>query len=335
MVQVKPRFSTRVRKTDARGNQVDWREYEKTVFAEFKLRYPASQITWNVHLHGNLSGVKRQIDILIDVTISGAQLRTVVDAKMYNKAIDIKDVEEFLGLMADVGAHRGLMVTTIGYSPAALERAHRDLADIELDVMSLAEFKAFQAPIAVPYSGPNTVILPAPFGWVVDNASAPQFNAVLYQRGHTFKEAAQAHEWAYFQFWRKDVPDTQTTVDGVIEKQNVDLHDENPDTEIALLDVPDTVKYPARIRLAKRPHHPACEYTGVIEFPEFIFFIVLFTLPQVANRNLRKLIELLSWTRPSRVTDTRPDKTRPGTFVLRLGAKNDEEIIFFCPSSDD
>ena len=41
MVQVKPRFLTPRRKTDARENQVDWREYEKTVVEEFKLRYPA------------------------------------------------------------------------------------------------------------------------------------------------------------------------------------------------------------------------------------------------------------------------------------------------------
>lgn len=313
---------------------MDWREYEKTVFDEFTVRYPKSEIAWNVHLPGNLSGVKRQIDILIDATVSGVPFRTVVDAKMYNRAIDVKDVEEFLGLMSDVGAHRGLMVTTIGYSHAALERAHRDLADIELDVMSLSEFKESQAPIAFPYSGPNTVFLPAPFGWVVDNASAPQFSAVLYQRGRTFKEAVRAYEWAYYNFWRKDVEDTLTTVGGVIEMQNANLHVENPGTEITLLDVPDTVKYPARIRLAKRPHHPAWEYTGAIEFPEFIFFIVMFTSPQVANRNLRKLIEALSWIKPGRVNDTRADKTTPGTFVLRLSDKDEDAITMSRPPAD-
>ncbi len=98
---------------------MEWREYEKIITEELQLRYPENQTTWNVHLLGNLSGVKRQIDILIEAEIGGNKFLTVVDAKMYNKPIDVKDVEEFLGLVKDVGAHRGLMVTTIGYSTAA------------------------------------------------------------------------------------------------------------------------------------------------------------------------------------------------------------------------
>ncbi len=282
---------------------VEWHEYEKTITEELQLRYPEYQITWNVQLLGNLSGVKRQIDVLIEAEIYGNKFLTVVDAKMYNKAIDVKDVEEFLGFVKDVGAHRGLMVTTIGYSAAALERAHRDAADIELDVMSLDEFKMFQAPIGIPFSGSKAVILPAPFGWVVDNNSASQFTAVLYQRGKTFNEAAKAYEWAYFQFWHKNVHGTQKNVDDLIEKQNTDLYDENPQIEISNIIVPDSIKYPARIRLAKRPNHPAWVYTGAIEFDDFIFFIVIFTLPQVANRNLRKLIEALSWVTPAEYKD--------------------------------
>lgn len=282
---------------------VEWREYEKIITKELQLRYPENQITWNVHLLGNLSGVKRQIDVMIEAEIGGNKFLTVVDAKMYNKPIDVKDVEEFLGFVKDVGAHRGLMVTTIGYSAAALERAHRDLADIELDVMSLEEFKAFQAPVGIPFSGSKAVILPAPFGWVIDNSSASQFTAVLYQRGKTFDEAAKSSEWAYFQFWHKNVHGTQLNVVDLIEKQNADLHEENQNTEISYINVPDSIKYPARIRLAKRPNHPALEYTGAIEFEDFIFFIVLFTLPQVANRNQRKLIEALSRVTPAKFTD--------------------------------
>lgn len=310
---------------------MNWREYEQAIFEEFKTRYPESEVTRDVHLPGALSGIDRQIDVLIDASVAGEKVRTVIDAKMYNKPIDVKDVEEFLGLMKDVGAHRGLMVTTVGYSPAALTRGHRDIADIELDVMSLAEFKDFQAPIAIPFSGPNAVIFPAPFGWVADNASATQFLAVLYQRGRTFEEAARAYEWAYFQFWRKDVPGTQTTVEGVIQKQNADLHDENADTEITLVAVPRTVKFPSGIRLAKRPHHPAWEYTGVIEFPNFIFFVVLFTLPEVANRNLRKLVEILSWIKPGKFEDARADKTKPGDIVLRLGKDKERITIYHAP----
>ena len=269
------------------------------------MRYPASDIRWDVHLPGALSGIDRQIDILVDATVAGETIRTVIDAKMYGKAIDVKHVEEFLGLLKDVKAHRGMMVTTVGYSKAALERAHRDISDVELDIMSIAEFQQFQAPIGIPFSGSNAVILPAPFGWIVDNASVEQFPAVLYQRGLSFPQAAASHEWAYYQFWRKDVPDTQTTVEALIEKQNNDLLDENPSTYIERVAVPETVKKSAGIRLAKRPHHPAWEYTGIVEFEEFLFFIVMFTPPVVANRNLRKLIEAMSWVVPAKFQDLR------------------------------
>jgi hypothetical protein len=280
-----------------------WQEYEKTVYEEFRHRYPTAEIRWDVMLPGNLSGTERQIDILIDATVGGQSVRTIVDAKMYNKPVNVKDVEKFLGLMKDVSAQRGLMVTTIGYSDAALERGHRDDADIELDVMSLAEFQESQAPVGIPFSGPNAVVLPAPFGWVVDNQSLPQFPAVLYQRGRSFREAAKMMEWAYYGFWRKDVPGTQQSVEGLLEKQDADLLDENSATETTRIAVPDYLRYPAGIRLAKRPHHPAWEYTGVVEFPDFMFFIVLFTMPNVANRNLRKLIEAMSWVQPAKVVD--------------------------------
>lgn len=287
-----------------------WRDYEKAVFDEFTLRYPTSKIRWNVNLPGVLSGVDRQIDILVDATVGGAQVRTIIDAKMYGKAIDVKHVEEFLGLVKDVDAQRGMMVTTVGYSKAALVRAHRDMSDVELDVMSVAEFKEFQAPIGIPFSGPNAVILPAPFGWIVDNASAKQFPAVLYQRGLTFHQATKSLEWAYYQFWRKDVVGTPTTVEALIEKQNIDLRDENVNTQVERLAVPETVGRSAGIRLAKRPHHPAWEYTGVVEFEDFLFFIVMFTPQVVANRNLRKLIEAMSWVKPGKLRDLRENKTR-------------------------
>ena len=281
---------------------MDWLEYEKTVFDELTNRYLDSRISWNVHLKGNLSGIDRQIDIFIETDIDGAGVRTIVDTKMYNKPIHIKDVEEFLGMVSDVDVERGLMVTTVGYSPAALERAHRDLADIELDVMSLAEFKAHQGSGAIPFSGPNAVVLPAPFGWVIDNSSVPQFSAVLYQHGRSFEDSKRALEWAYFQFWRKDVPGTPITVEGVLEQQNLELRGDDSNIEISYVNVPTTIKYPVQIRLAKRSSHPAWEYTGAIEFPDFIFFIVIFTPPQVANRNLRKLIEMLSRAIPTKIS---------------------------------
>lgn len=47
-----------------------------------------------------------------------------------------------------------------------------------------------------------------------------------------------------------------------------------------------------RIRYFESIKYPAPEYTGFVEFDRFIFFCVMFSPTEVANRNLRK-----SWPR--------------------------------------
>lgn len=293
---------------------MDWRDYEDAVCDEFRGRYPKATISKNVRLRGRLSGVARQIDILIDALVAGTPVRTIVDTKMYNKPVDVKVVEEFLGLMADVEAPRGLMVTTVGYSDAAIQRAHRDASDTELDVMSLDEFKQSQGPGGFPFHGGRAVFLPAPFGWVLDT-SVDGMLAVLYQRGRDFAEATLNYEWAYVNFWHKDVAGSPSTLNGLLEKQDRDLKNENANTEILHLDGVERDE-PNVVRLAKRPHYPAWEYTGLMDFPDFMFFIVVFTLPEVAKRNLRKLKEMLQWVSAGQIRDERKDKGAPGRAIL-------------------
>ena len=47
----------------------------------------------------------------------------VIDCKDYNRPVDVKGVEEFWGLIDDVGAHKGALVCPKGFSQAAKERA--------------------------------------------------------------------------------------------------------------------------------------------------------------------------------------------------------------------
>ena len=47
----------------------------------------------------------------------------VVDCKSYSKRVDVKHVEAAIGMAADVSADIALIVTTVGYSEAALARA--------------------------------------------------------------------------------------------------------------------------------------------------------------------------------------------------------------------
>ena len=48
-----------------------------------------------------------------------------------------------------------------------------------------------------------------------------------------------------------------------------------------------------KIRCFEEPTYPAPEYTGFVEFDDFIFFCVMLTPREVANRNLRRLNYIL------------------------------------------
>ncbi|MDX6410590.1 MAG: hypothetical protein QOE91_106 [Gaiellaceae bacterium] len=62
------------------------------------------------------SGVRdRQIDVLVRMALPGMDDSViVVDTKRYSEAVDAKDVEAFIGLVSDVGAEMGLLVTNRG-----------------------------------------------------------------------------------------------------------------------------------------------------------------------------------------------------------------------------
>lgn len=97
----------------------------------------------NVQMLGRKSGVNRQIDVRVRGRIFGAGDATmVVDCKRYTSPLDVNDVATFVGLVDDVVADIGLMVTTTGASPAAFEFA-RNSRGIRLDILSVEELAAW------------------------------------------------------------------------------------------------------------------------------------------------------------------------------------------------
>jgi hypothetical protein len=120
-----------------------WLVYERCVAAFSLEQNPDLQVTVqpNVILVGRLSGVKRQIDVLIDSRWkNGENRRIIVDAKERNRRVDIKDIESFEGMMRDCNAKRGVIVCSNGYTDGALKRAQDA---ITITVLSLEEFDEY------------------------------------------------------------------------------------------------------------------------------------------------------------------------------------------------
>jgi len=182
----------------------NWKEYEQEIADYFKSEYPKATITSSAHLIGRFSKIERQIDLLVEEQGADFTFRIAVDAKHYTDRIDVKDVEQFQGLLHDVNVDVGVMICPEGYSQAAINRAHYDDSRLELDILNFKELKFFQGFGDIPYAGDSGVLMPAPFGWVIDARKSPAWTACLYQRGISLEEAMDASEWMYVKFSMKD-----------------------------------------------------------------------------------------------------------------------------------
>lgn len=148
---------------------MNWRDYEDAVFKILRDRFPASEIESDQMIPGRFSEIQREIDVAGRSTLMGRSMLGIVDCKCYSKRVDVKDVEAMIGMAADVRADIALLVTTIGYSDAALARAHNEPnVRIHLDIVTPDEAaKIGNAPAsAMMYRGRVGAVVLAPSGWV-------------------------------------------------------------------------------------------------------------------------------------------------------------------------
>jgi hypothetical protein len=103
----------------------DWKLYERLIAKLMTEQLSTSYcVTSNTYVVGSISGIKRQIDVLIDYRFNTENHnRIIIDAKKTARKVDIKDIETFKGLMEDVEATHGYLVTPVGYTKAAIRRA--------------------------------------------------------------------------------------------------------------------------------------------------------------------------------------------------------------------
>lgn len=270
---------------------MNWKDYENEIYDHFKNEYPDATITHNATLHGRYSFTDRQVDILIEDYIAGNRFIIIIDGKFFSKKIDVKCVESFIGMINDIGAHKGLMITSKGYSKAAIQRAYNDPIDIELDILNFADLDTYQSIGAIPHAGDAGVVLPAPFGWVVDAKPEDKVLCYLYQRGLSIKKAKKRFEFMYVNFWRKTTD--INTIDELIEFQNARIMASNPDAKLNIIKTINRKDAKTKIREADILRYHGLEITGYAEFENFIFFCVLLTTKEFRNKNLKKLEYIL------------------------------------------
>lgn len=267
---------------------MNWKEYEEEIFESFKSAYPDADIKFDQKIQGRYSKEERQIDILVEGRIAGRRIRIIVDGKYYNKKIDVKHVESFISMVEDLDADQGILVTSKGYSQAAINRAYYGPLKIELDILSFEELKRFQGPGAITYSGKNGAILSAPFGWVVDGGRTDYAIATLYQRGKSLENAQKAGEWIYMNISNYD--DKIKTINDLIDFQEELTKQAHPTATFHYENLATRNKERTTIiRKILRNETHLYEYTGFVDFDNFCVFCVLFTPEELREKNVRKL----------------------------------------------
>lgn len=274
-----------------------WEEYEDAVLDECRRVYEhkGADIKKNVHIKGILSGVLRQIDILVTFPLLDYSSTIVIEAKHYSRKVSVKIVESFMGFLEDLGIENGLIVTEKGFSKAATNRAIKGRGNVTVEILSLSELQQFQAEGAIVYSGEVGLVMPSAFGWVIDGTRRELFPAVFYQRGVRFEDATKREkEWMYIQFWDKCFNvETNRELENL---QNDALLSEDPNACISHQEVNGLP-----VRIARLRNYPTPEITIYREFPEFIAFMVAYCPEEYVDRDIKKAVFMLGSAIPVHV----------------------------------
>ncbi len=117
----------------------DWRKYERRIHEELGKVYKDCEFVFDDKIFGKFSKIDRQIDISIRGEVGGNKILGIVDCKYFSSNIDVKIVESFLGMIEDVKANFGLIITNRGYSKAAKNRV--EIKNLKLDILEFNNLK--------------------------------------------------------------------------------------------------------------------------------------------------------------------------------------------------
>ena len=110
--------------------------------------HPDATVTLDDHLPGRFTEKKRQIDVSIRWTDSGHEQLTIVQARDRSRPADVNAVGEFIAVIEDVGASRGILVCRSGFTKNAKTYARNK--GVELYNLHDAESRDWRLELTIP-----------------------------------------------------------------------------------------------------------------------------------------------------------------------------------------
>lgn len=101
-----------------------WKRFEKRIHEIHQQLAPeGATITYDDKIMGSDSGTERQVEITIRYRLAGYDMLLIIDCKDYAEPVDVVDMGSFKSLAQDVRANKAVMITTNGFTPAAVQIA--------------------------------------------------------------------------------------------------------------------------------------------------------------------------------------------------------------------
>lgn len=123
-------------------------DYEKVTAKIYEILSPGCRVVQNDMIHGRESGMDRQIDVSIRSQIAGHDVLVIVQCKDFKSKVNVVRVGEFLSVIRDVGASKGVMVTSTGFTKGA--RTYAKSNGIDLCHIHDAETRNWSRVIEIP-----------------------------------------------------------------------------------------------------------------------------------------------------------------------------------------
>lgn len=126
-----------------------WRRFEDLAATiQRDLAPQGAIVTQNERVTGVITKVARQLDIALRIPTNAGELFVVVECKDLATRVDVKEVESFIGMLEDVGANKGAMISALGFTAAAKRRA--EAAAIQAWTLVDVESTDWPAYVSVP-----------------------------------------------------------------------------------------------------------------------------------------------------------------------------------------
>lgn len=96
-----------------------WRRFEEIVAQVQQELAPNATVTHDDKIMGHITETLRQVDVTVRQRIGQYDMLIAIDCKDYKRAVNINEVDQFIRLIEDIKANKGVMVAASGFSNTA------------------------------------------------------------------------------------------------------------------------------------------------------------------------------------------------------------------------